>query len=320
MNGGGIDHRAIGIARWLKRMRQFRSPLACESQGVSAFKPLLWILFLLLPYAPAISADGPPQVFFSHFWIALDQATYDALRTSREVAALGSVNERKVVAGSQNWSGFYWTARQTGMEFFGADALPEETKLGDCGLGLAVEAQGGVAAIAGRLRSVFGDQVEIEQQVRTAESGDIPWYTATHLKEPRSTAMWVMEVDPGYLAARHPESQINGPLSREQYNSWDYRPDQTLDNVVGLTLALGQKDKFELAAELRQFGWSVHSTATGFLAVGPEIKIRAFRARARAGIQQVEFTLRRTVPKRKIQLGNADLYLAGNAGRLVFWK
>jgi hypothetical protein len=46
---------------------------------------------------------GPP-VFLSHFWIALDQATYDALQTSSQVAALGAVKEQKVVAGSESWS------------------------------------------------------------------------------------------------------------------------------------------------------------------------------------------------------------------------
>jgi hypothetical protein len=36
------------------------------------------------------------------------------------------------------------------------------------------------------------------------------------LKEPQTTAMWVMELEPGYLAARHPEAPVRGPLSREQ--------------------------------------------------------------------------------------------------------
>jgi hypothetical protein len=144
-------------------------------------KPLLSICFLLLSCAPAFSADGSPPVLLSHVWVALDQATYDALRTSNQVAALGAVKEQNVVAGSQNWTGFYWTARQTYMEFFGAAALPDETLVGDCGIGLSVEAQGGVPAVAERLRTVFGDKIEIEKQVKTTATGDIPWYTLTYL-------------------------------------------------------------------------------------------------------------------------------------------
>jgi Family of unknown function (DUF5829) len=290
------------------------------TEGWRSMKPLLSICFLLLSYAPAFSADAPPPVLLSHFWIALDQATYDALRTSNQVAALGAVKEQKVVAGSENWSGFYWTARQTYMEFFGAAALPDKTLVGDCGIGLAVETPGGVAAVAERLRTVFGDKIETEKQVRTTATGDIPWYTSTHMKDPQTTAMWVMELDPGYLAARHPEASVREPLSRQQERSWDYRPDQTLDNVVGLTLALNQEKASELATQLGLFGWSVHRTGTDFFAVGPQVKIRVVPAGTRAGIKQVDLHLRRSVPKQTIQLGNAELRLAGNTGQLVLWK
>jgi hypothetical protein len=133
-------------------------------------------------------------------------------------------------------------------------------------------------------------------------------------------ATWVMEVDPGYLAAKHPESRVRDPLSRQQYNSWDFRSDQTLDNVVGLTLALNQEKTSELATELGLFGWSVHRTGAGFFAVGPDVKIRVVLAGAHAGIQQVELRFRRPVPKQTIQLGNAELRLAGNTGQLVLWR
>jgi hypothetical protein len=274
------------------------------------------IVLLILSCAPAFSADGPPPVFLSHFWIALDQATYDALRTSSRVAALGAVKEQKVVAGSESWSGFYLWARQTYMEFYGAAALPDDTLVGDCGIGMSVETQGGVAAVAQRLRTVFGDRVDIEKQVRTTAAGEIPWFTSTHLKEPRTTAMWVMELDPGYLAARHPEAPVENPLSRQP---WDFRPDQTLDDIVGLTVALDKAKATELATQLALFGWSVHRTATGFFAVGPEVKIRVVPAAGRGGIKQVELRLSRSVPKQRIQLGNAELRLARNTGQLIFW-
>jgi hypothetical protein len=283
-------------------------------------KPSLSVCFLLLSSAAAFSADGPPPVFLSHFWIALDQATYEALRTSKEVAALGAAEEQKVAAGSENWSGFYWTARQTYMEFFGAAALPEDTLVGDCGIGLSVETQGGVAAVAERLRTVFGDRIEIDKQVSTTASGEVPWYTSTHLKEPQTTAVWVMELDPGYLAARHPEAPIRDPLSRQQERSWEYRPDQNLDNVVGLTLALNKEKASELATQLELIGWSVHRTGSGFFAVGPEVTIRVVPASTRRGIKQVELRLHRSVPKQTIQLGNAELRLTGKTGQLVLWK
>src|SRR3984957_8535657 len=283
-------------------------------------KALLSIFFLLLSCAPASSADAPPPVFLSHFWIAIDQAAYDALRTSSQAAALGAVKEQKVVAGSEHWSGFYWTARQTYMEFFGAAALPDGTLVGDCGIGLSVETKGGVGSGAGGLGTVFGDGIEIEQQVKTTATGDIPWYTAVHMKEPQTTAMWVMELDPGYLAARHPEAPVRAPLSRQQERPWDYRADQALDNVVGLTLALDQEKASELATQLGLFGWSVHRTRAGLFAAGPQVRIHVVPAGARAGIKEVELGLRHSVPKQRIQLGHAELRLDGNTGQLVLWK
>jgi hypothetical protein len=68
----------------------------------------------------------------------------------------------------------------------------------------------------------------------------------------------------------------------------------------------------------RLFGWSVHRTGTGFFALGPDVKIRVVAVGPRAGIKQVELRLHRSVPKQRIQLGSAELYLAGKTGQLVF--
>lgn len=288
-----------------------------SSLALIALNVVVSICFLLLSCGPACSADRRPPVFLSHIWIALDQETYDALRTSKAVAALGAVKEQNTVAGTEQWSGFYWWARETYLEFYGATALPDETLVGDCGIGMSVETPGGVAGVAEGLRTAFGDRVEIDKQVRTTATGDIPWFTATHLKEPRTTAMWVMELDPGYLAAMHPEAPIGNPLSRAP---WDFRPDQTLDNIVGLTVALDKEKASELATQLGVFGWSIHRTGTGVVAVGPGVTIHVVPADARSGIKQVELRLRRSVAKQRMQLGNAELRLAGDTGQLVFWK
>jgi len=93
-----------------------------------------------------------------------------------------------------------------------------------------------------------------------------------------------------------------------------------LSPELGLTLALNQARAFELAAQLKLVGWSVHRIGTRVLAVGSGVTIRVVPAGASAGIKQVKLHLRRSVPHQSIQLGNATLRLAGNTGRLVFWK
>jgi hypothetical protein len=280
-----------------------------------------WMVFLLLACATSMSAERAPLVFLSHFYVTLDQATYDALKAAPQVRALGSIEERHTIAGKESWSGYYLHARHTYLEFFGDAALPQDAHVGDCGIGLAVEVSGGAAAVAERLRTKFGDQIEIDKQVRTTAAGEIPWYLAVDVKTdgPQVLGTWVMEVDSGYLSAMHPASPVAHPLSRQQYNSWDFRSDQGLDDVVGLTLALNHDDATKLATELMLFGWSIHHKGTEFVAMGPDVKIRVLPAGEHVGILQAELRLRRSVPRQMIRLGNAELHLAGYSGQLIFW-
>jgi len=284
-------------------------------------KPLLSILLLIVPCAMAHSDDRVPPVFLTHFYVALDPESYDALRSSPQVAALAAGKENNVVAGSRKWTGFYLYGRQTYMEFFGAQALPADMRLGDTGLGLTVEEVGGVRAIAARLRTIYGERVEVNTTPSTSDAGDIPWFTSTDIKSagPEAMSTWFSEIDPGFLAAKHPGEPIEHPLSREQYMKWRFLPDHPLDDVVGLTAALDPSDTTQLATELELVGWSVHRRAKGFVAVGPDVKLTVVPAKSRAGIQQVELRLRQSVPRQKIELGSAKLLLERTTGRLIFW-
>jgi hypothetical protein len=194
-------------------------------------------------------------------------------------------------------------------------------RLGDTGLGLTVEEVGGVKAIAARLRTIYGERVEEDSTPSTSASGDIPWFTSTDIKSagPKAMSTWFSEIDPGFLAAKHPGEPIEHPLSREQYLKWRFLPDHPLDDVVGLTAALDPSDTNQLATELQLVGWSVHRREKGFVAVGPDVKLTVVPARTRAGIQQVELRLRQSVPKQEIDLGSAKLLLDGKNGRFIFW-
>ena len=285
-------------------------------------KLIFAILSLLLPTAKIIAADALPPVFMGHFYVALDDASFDALRKSPEVAALAHVVERHTVAGRDEWTGFYVQGRQTYMEFFGVQNLPEGMRLGDTGLGLTVEQAGSVSAVAARLRTAFGERIEITATPRTTLTGTIPWFTSTQIKSdaPESMETWFMENDPGYLAAMHPGATIENPFSREQSLSWSFLPDHELDNITGITAALKPAEIAQLATELRVIGWPVRVQNKGFVAAGPDLKLVVLPAGARAGIQQVDLHLRRSVAKQTIALGNIQLLLDGDTGHLVFWR
>jgi hypothetical protein len=291
-------------------------------QGVEVMKTtILSVLLLIVPCALAHAGEPVPPVFLTHFYVALDPASYDALRSSPRIAALAGGAENSVVAGNRKWSGFYLYGHHTYMEFFSARALPADMRAGDTGLGLTVEEAGGVTAIAARLRTVYGERVEMDTTPSTSASGDIPWFTSTDIKSagPEALSTWFMEVAPGFLAARHPGEPIEHPLSREQYLKWRFRPERPLDDVVGLTASLDPAAATQLATELELVGWAVRRGAGGFVAVGPDVKLTVVPAGSRAGIQQVELRLRHSVLRQKIELGNAQLLLDGLTGRLIFF-
>ena len=279
-------------------------------------------LIPLLLSTTAASKDSLPAVYLTHFFVALDQPSYDALRKSPEIASLGSIEERHTVAGEQSWSGFYIRGRQTYMEFYGRDNLQKGENVGDGGLALAVEQSGGVAQVAASLRTEFGDQVKIEATPRTLPTGTIPWFTSTYVDPGTDEVLapWVMEIDPNFLTAMHPGAQIAKPLSREQYLAFDFKPALPLDNVVSLKIALNEAELTRLAKQLRLVGWTVRTQSKGFIAQGPDVKVTVSPAGAHAGIQEVDFSLRRPMPRQQTHLGTVDLVLDGKVGRLVFWK
>ncbi len=302
------------------RMTQWADALSHANRKI--MKLIYPILLSLFPISATLAADALPPIFMGHFYVALDQATFDALRKSPEVAALAHVVERHTVAGKDEWTGFYVQGRQTYMEFFGAANLPEGMHVEDTGLGLTVEQAGGVTAIASRWRTTFGERVEIATTPRTTPLGTIPWFKSTLIKSdaPESMETWIMENDPHYLAAVHPGAKIDNPFGREQSLSWYFLPDHPLDNVTGITTALKPGESAQLATELKLIGWPVRKQGDGFVATGPDLKLTVLPASARTGIQQVDLRLRRTVPKQSIQLGKIELLLDGETGHLMFWK
>src|ERR1700722_1617165 len=207
-------------------------------------------------------------------------------------------------------------------KIFAADALPPVFMGHFYGLGLTVEQAGGVSAVAARLRTAFGERIEITATPRTTPTGTIPWFTSTQIKSdaPESMETWFMENDPGYLAAMHPGATIENPFSREQSLSWSFLPDHELDNITGITAPLKPAEIAQLATELRVIGWPVRVQNKGFVAAGPDLKLVVLPAGARAGIQQVDLHLRRSVAKQTIALGNIQLLLDGDTGHLVFWR
>lgn len=265
-------------------------------------------------------ASELPTVYLSHVFIVLDKTTYDALNASPDIASFAAVQEKHTETSSGKWTGFYITGRQTYLEFFDASSAPEGMHLGDVGLALTVEKAGGVKVIAERWRTKFGDKVELDTtQAKTDSGAVIPWFEATDVKAsgPDMLSTWAMEIDPGFLAANHAGERVDHPLGREQYLSWKFDRVKPLDNISGITLALGPSESSQLATQLKLVGWQVHRQRWGFEAIGPGIAIRVVAAGKRNGITEVDLQLRVDDAYRVVSLGRSQLYIDGRRARLA---
>jgi Family of unknown function (DUF5829) len=278
------------------------------------------LLGLNLCSTAASAAERLPTLFLSHFYVALDQPTYDAIRDSAEIKALAATEERHSVSGDREWTGFYIYGRQTYVEFFGSSALLPDLRVGDGAFELADET-GDIATVEARLRAQFGDAVESGSSSRETANGSVPWYkyAALHGEGPELFGFWVAENESGYLAAVHPGAIIKNPLSREANLWWSFRADRPLDNVVSITAALGAEDLSRLARQLTVVGWPVSMRSSGFIAKGPQVKVIVIAAGAHTtGIQSVELRLHRSVPRKTTQLGTVQLVTGRNSAWLRF--
>jgi hypothetical protein len=110
----------------------------------------------------ANAADKFPSVFFWHVVLVLDHSSYQALKESPQIAALAGTEFRHTQTNNNSYSGFYLYGRQTFMEIFEESA---EYHLYACDLGLIVEQEGGLSAVAQSLRKQFGEDFKIENTV-----------------------------------------------------------------------------------------------------------------------------------------------------------
>jgi hypothetical protein len=280
------------------------------------------IVLLCIGLGSARATERLPEVYLSHFYVVLDKNTYHALQESPQVTSLASCESSQVKEGGSEHSGFYIRGHHTYMEFFG-DPVPKGSHVGQIGIGLTVERSGGVKALYGQLHRTFGDQAKMETMTRELDGASVPWFTGTYLDDGtddsnRVSSTWVMETAPGYLAALHPNTRIDRPLSREQYLSWSFKSDLLLDDVVGLTLALPPIEAAQLSRTLKAIGWQVKGRDAGFVATGPDVRVDVIATREQLGLRRVDLRLLRPPSTESVSLGSASLELDSQRGRFIF--
>lgn len=278
---------------------------------------------VLAPAARAAGAQPPPQVYLSHLYVVLDPASYDAILASPAIHSLAETRQEHVDASNGSWTGIYITAKHTYIELFSSKQPPPESGEGRTGVGLQVETSGGVQAVADRLRPSFGSRAKLDEEKFKQEDGRmVRAFSIVEVeagKTPSALELWVMENDPAFLRAKHPEARIDDPLTRLRYNAWHYEPELALEDIVGVRAALVPAEMAELEIQLRASGWAIERRGDGFIARGPDITFDIVPAGKRAGIRELSLRMSHAVSRQSVSLGLARLQLDGMEGHLTFW-
>ena len=277
----------------------------------------------LAPAARAADTQPPPPVYLSHLYVVLDPASYDAILASPAIHSLADTRQNHIDASNGSWTGIYITAKHTYIELFSSKQPPPESGEGRTGVGLQVETSGGVHAVADRLRTSFGSRAKLdEESFKQADGRMVRAFSIVEVeagKTPSALELWVMENDPAFLRAKHPEARIDDPLTRLRYNAWHYEPELALEDIVGVRAALAPAEMAELEIQLRASGWAIERRGDGFIARGPDITFDIVPAGKRAGIRELSLRMSHAVSKQSVSLGLARLQLDGMEGHLTFW-
>lgn len=260
-------------------------------------------------------------LFYNHSYGVFDRETADAIEHSDYLREFANFTVRTTTGtGGQTWTGRYLMGHETYLELFGVGDIPgQDGTLGSAGLGLGTEHDGDIETVASRLPAEgVPDPLEFLQTRDFGDGVPVPWFDAILTAEQYDAfGAWAMEYRPEYLA--DPRSGVEpasypGDVSRERYLNDEYQ-NHLMRDITAVRIAVTEGDLADTVPLLRAGGFVVRPTPGGVVAVrgGTTIRFDSV-ARADAGMKQVEFSLNRAVPYRRVeQLGNSTLVVGPGA-------
>ena len=245
--------------------------------------------------APA-PAQVPP-VYLNHLYLVLDRQTYDDVLRSdflRDQFA-GFSSSTTVAGGDQSWTGAYIWGEHTYIELL---APGGDDRVGDIGIGLGTEQEGGVDTIYNIFKGLFGERATKDLRTRRLGEKEIPWFYEVSV-DPGDSASdfvdWVMEYHRDYLKERYPdaESGENG-ITRRQALQRSFKSDRYLEDVYEVTVALSERQASQFVHELSALGYSIEDRGRRRECTGPDIRFVVIpRADAAGATLQLRMSLSR---------------------------
>jgi len=273
--------------------------------------------------------DRPAPVFLNHVYVIPDAETYAAIIGSKFLAeAFGSFEERTTKRADMSYTGNYFYARETYIEF-----LPQSLSIGlaegSSGVAFGIERPGGTEALAKELEQ-GGVRSFVDGMSRDLEGEQVPWFKMLGIERSHVSSQFTLfslEYDPRFLAEWHTDlpPEREGTLREQVLERYAAKLGQRklraaalIEDVKAVHLSLDERQRARFVDACRAFRYVVEEDSGTWTCDGPRIQFVVRESEDPGGVTAMVFALRRPLQRAPIVLGKAVLSFDDRTATLSF--
>jgi hypothetical protein len=278
------------------------------------------------------AAQITDPVYLNHFYLVLDAQTYEEIKESKFIKEeFAAFEHRTTVRADITYTGIYFYGTHTYFEFFAPGGYNRAQGAG--GIASGVEAQGASDRLKQRLESYTKTSVFNRAVTRRVDEKEIPWFHmgGVNYKEMSpKLSTWLMEYHKDFLSNWYPElspktSGITRKEILERYTAkigdHEKRMGKYLEDVVEMTLALGETDRALFIKEREAFGYKITSDKNRTVCEGPNIKYTIIAGTdSSSAISSIKMSLKRDKKGQKVYRFGSKSVLQFNDDRTATWS
>jgi hypothetical protein len=270
------------------------------------------------------------SVFLNHIYIILDEATYEAIKSSdflktefchcQENSNTGA-NDRGPIA----WTGFYLIGENTYIELF--NQKDQETLYsiitGNIGLGFSVDRIEELEKIYELFKQTFGNSVNKSLMEKTVNGINIPWFysveaTIKYSMLPKFDT-WIMAYHHDYCK-KFNSNDITRKGYNQNYNAIPYDKTKLFKDIQEVTLLLTDDIKKKFVDRQTILGYTCEESDGNAICKGPEITLIVKPSKNQTcKLTALHMSLNRTINGiRTYNLGNSMLVLEHQTATWMF--
>ena len=279
-----------------------------------------------------LAAHDAVPVYLNHFYLVLDAQTYEEIKGSEFLREeFAAFEHRTTVRADITYTGIYFYGTHTYFEFF---APGEYDRIqGNGGIASGVEAPGASDRLRQRLERYTKTPALNNVVTRRVDEKEHLWFHMVAVAYKDSSAKlstWLMEYHEDFLKNWYPElSPKSSGITREEIleryaakiGEHEKREGKYLEDVVEMTLALGETDRAFFIKEREAFGYKIAGDRDQTVCEGPGIKYTILGGTASPGaISSIKMSLKRDKDGKKNYRFGSRSVLQFNDDRTATWS